>query len=91
MSCLFALFGMVFPRVALVALWLFTDWLSAALDHWLLALLGFLFLPYTLLWWTTVVNLFAAQWGFWQVLILVLAVIADLSSYRSARRRKNKS
>jgi hypothetical protein len=40
-----------------------------------------------LLWWATVANVFGGAWGFWQILFVVVALIADLSSYGGARRR----
>ncbi len=86
MGCLIFLVGLVFPRVALVLLWLFTHWVGRAFDSFIVPLLGFLFVPYTLLWWIVVANVFGGAWGFWQVLFLVLALIADLSSYGGLRR-----
>jgi hypothetical protein len=46
--CFVVLLGAAVPRLTLVALWLFSEWTSV-LAPWWLALLGFLFLPYTTL------------------------------------------
>ncbi len=86
MGCLILLVGLVFPRVALVLLWFFTHWVGRAFDSFIVPLLGFFFVPYTLLWWIVVANVFGGAWGFWQVLFLVLALVADLSSYGGLRR-----
>ncbi len=93
MGCLVLFVGLVAPRAALVLMWIFSHWIGRAFDGGiLLPVLGFLFLPYTLLWYVVVLNAFHAQWGLWQVLILVLAILADFSSHggsaRAARRRR---
>lgn len=79
------------PRLALVAMLLFTRWIGNAHDGFIVPILGFLFLPYTLVWYTVVVNRFDGSWGFWQIAILALALLADISSLSGGfifRRRK---
>ena len=49
MACLLALFALISPRLALIVVWLFSDWLSDAFDSWLLPVLGFFLLPWTTL------------------------------------------
>ena len=49
MPCLIALFALIGPRVALVFTWLFSDMIGRAIDSVLVALLGFLLLPWTTL------------------------------------------
>ena len=49
MGCLVALLALISPRLALVAIWLFSDLLSRAFDSWILPLLGFFLLPWTTL------------------------------------------
>ncbi len=85
MGCLVALLALISPRVALVAMWLLSDILGRAFDNALLPLLGFFLLP-----WTTLV--YAAMWqlgthevsGF-EIVFVVLAFLADLGAYGSAR------
>ena len=79
-GCLLLLVGLAFPRVAIVILLLFSSWFSRAFEGLLIPLLGLVFLPYTLLWYSVVINVYDARWGLWQVLFLVLALGADLSS-----------
>lgn len=93
-GCLFVLFSTAFPRVALVLLFLFKrPWLMGPYEGFVIPLLGFLFLPYTLLWTTYVFNAHGGEWGLWQILILVLAVLFDLSPLtgrKFSRSRRNK-
>lgn len=87
MGCVLLLIGLVFPRVALALVWLLTHWVGRAFPSFIVPLLGFLFFPYTLLWWLVVVNVFH-DWGFWQVLFLVVALCADLSAYGGLRKHR---
>jgi hypothetical protein len=85
-GCLVVLLALISPRLALVAVWLLTDILSRAFDNALLPLIGFFLLP-----WTTLV--YAGMWelgtngvnGF-EVVLVVLAFLADLGAYGNARR-----
>jgi hypothetical protein len=89
MGCLLALFALLSPRLALVFVWLFSDWLSNAFDSWLLPLLGFFLLP-----WTTLA--YAWMWangtnevnGF-EVFLVILAFVMDLSSYAGGRHSRS--
>jgi hypothetical protein len=50
LGCLFAVFAASFPRLALVIIWAFTDWVTIVFqDQWLMPLLGLIFLPFTTL------------------------------------------
>lgn len=79
-GCVLLGLGLVFPRAAIVLLLLLSDWFPRAFDGLLIPLLGLIFLPYTLLWYSVVVNVYGGHWGLWQILFLVLALLADLSS-----------
>ena len=82
MPCLVALLALISPRLALFALWLFSDVLSDAFDDWIVPALGFVLLP-----WTTLA--YAVMWvagtdrvyGFeWFIVVLAAASFA-LSLY----------
>ena len=89
MGCLFFIFGLITPRLVLFLLWMFSNWYDGIFHGALIPILGFLFLPYTLLWYTIVINWYSGTWGFWQVAILILAIVTDLSaSGGSARHGK---
>ncbi|HWB70356.1 MAG TPA: hypothetical protein VG518_10305 [Solirubrobacterales bacterium] len=90
-GCFVVLFALISPRLALFALWLFSDLLSRAFDSWFVPFLGFFLLP-----WTTLA--YAAMWassdrvyGF-EWFIVILAFVIDLGSYaRSSRERASRA
>jgi len=81
--------GMIFPRLAIVILWFFSTWFKggAMFEHWAIPLLGFFLMPFTLLWYSAVMNWFGGQWGFWQVVFMALAIIFDITSAAKSRRK----
>jgi hypothetical protein len=89
MACLVVLLAFISPRLALFAIFLFSDMLSRAFDSWFLPLLGFFLLP-----WTTLA--YAVMWaagtnevsGF-EWFIVVLAFVFDLGSYASRGRGRD--
>ncbi len=86
MGCIFALLALITPRLVIVLLWLFSHWFRVLGPHrWLLLILGFIFLPTTLLWYTAVQYWFAGQWTFWPVAGLVIALAIDVSPAKSRR------
>lgn len=86
-GCFLVLFAFISPRLALFALFLFSDLLSRAFDSWFVPFLGFFLLP-----WTTLA--YAAMWsssnrvsGFeWFIVILAFAI--DLGSYANRNRAR---
>jgi hypothetical protein len=82
--CLIALLFFFGPRVALVAIWFLTNW-YAAFHSTLIAILGFIFAPWTSLAWmyTFFHNGGVLSGGY--VLLLLVAAIVDLGTYGSHR------
>ena len=85
MGCLLIPLALISPRLALVAMWLFSDILGRAYDSWLLPVLGFFLLP-----WTTLA--YAGMWAAGtnavtglEWFIVVLAFVVDLASFGGAR------
>jgi hypothetical protein len=76
MGCLIAVLGLLTPRVVMVLLWLFTNYLSRAFDTFIWPLLGFFFLPTTTLAYAVAQNSFDGLKGF-GLLIFVLGVLID--------------
>jgi len=79
------------PRVAMVLIFLLTQWYEAVFTNGLWPVLGFVFLPYTTLAYMLVVlNTGGPITLGWLVLILV-AIVADIAhwggGYRTHRRR----
>ena len=88
MGCLVVLLAFISPRLALFAIFLFSDLLSRAFDSWFVPLLGFFLLP-----WTTLA--YAVMWsastnevtGF-EWFIVILAFVIDLGSYANRGRMR---
>ncbi|HEY6729762.1 MAG TPA: hypothetical protein VI039_01930 [Solirubrobacterales bacterium] len=88
MPCLVVLLAFISPRLALFAIFLFSDLLSDAFDSWFVPLLGFFLLP-----WTTLA--YAVMWaassnavtGF-EWFIVILAFIIDLGSWANRGRAR---
>ena len=87
MPCLFAVFALVTPRLVVALLYFFTRWFVGMFDSMLWPILGFIFLPTTLLWYTAVQHWFNGQWTLWPVVGLVLALMIDISPAGGRRRR----
>ena len=77
MPCLLLIVFLAFPRIALLLLFLFSNYLQRAYHGLLLPLLGFLFLPLTTLVYAWVVNTGQLVAGV-NLLILIVAVVIDL-------------
>jgi hypothetical protein len=87
--CLIALFALIGPRVALVFTWIFSGMIGRAIDSWFVALLGFIFLPWTTLAYVVFydvgpgLEVEGIEW-----FLVGLAFVVDMGSYlggRSAR------
>ena len=78
MGCLFAMFGGLFPRLALLILWIARPALvDAAFTTFILPLLGIIFLPFTTLIYVIVYvpGVGLTGWGvFWVILALLLDI-----------------
>lgn len=84
MPCLVALFALVSPRLAIILLWLFSDRMTIAFTSGWVAIIGWLFLPWTTLAWAVCYTPFFGVSGFgW--FIVALGFILDISSYVGSR------
>jgi hypothetical protein len=86
MPCLLLLIALITPRLLIVLLWLFTTWFRGVFTIALWPVLGFIFLPTTLIWYTAVQHWFDGQWTLWPVVGLVIALAIDVSPARGRRR-----
>jgi len=86
MPCLFAVLALLTPRLLVALLWLFTHWFEGIFSSLLWPILGLIFLPTTLLWYTAVQHWFAGQWSLWPVVGLVVALAVDVSPAGGRRR-----
>ena len=88
MPCLGVLIALMAPRFLIVLLWIFTSWFKGIFATALWPILGFFFLPTTLLWYTAVQNWWGGHFGFWQVVGLIIALMFDISPSKAKRRKK---
>ena len=77
MGCLFLICFLAFPRIALVLLFFFSNYLERAYHGLLLPLLGFFFLPLTTLAYAWMANSGQPTTGL-NLLILLITVVIDL-------------
>ena len=82
----FVLFGLLTPRLIMVLLWLFSDYLSRVYDGWLLPLLGFFLLPTTTLCYAIAQNSMNGVRGLGLVLVIV-GLLVDVGIIGSSRGR----
>jgi hypothetical protein len=88
MCCLALTAGVLGPRIALIAWWIFGDKVDAAFSTWIWPLLGLLFLPWTTLMyviaWGPLQGVSGAGW-----VLVALGVGLDIATYgaRSAKSR----
>ncbi|MHC4600849.1 MAG: hypothetical protein ACYS47_17800 [Planctomycetota bacterium] len=87
MGCLVTLLALITPRIVMVGIWLTTDWFGRAYETTLWPVLGFIFMPYTSLAYMAAILNNGRVSGLW-ILLLIVAIIADLSSDGEASRRR---
>jgi hypothetical protein len=87
MPCLLLVLALATPRLVVALLWFFTRWFAGMFGSVMWPLLGFIFLPTTLLWYSAVQRWFSGQWTLWPVVGLIVALAIDVSPARAHRRR----
>ncbi len=92
MGCLLALLAAISPRLVIFLLWIFTDRLTIAFRSGWEGVLGFIFLPYTTLFYALVYAPGKGVDAFgWVIVALgVLLDLSTLSAGRRARRRRDR-
>jgi hypothetical protein len=86
MPCLLAILALAMPRLLVALLWFFSRWFDGLFASVLWPILGFIFLPTTLLWYTAVQHWFHGQWTLWPIVGLVVALMIDISPAGGRRR-----
>jgi hypothetical protein len=79
MPCLLTIFALATPRLVIIVVWFFTGWFKGIFNTVLWPVLGFFFLPTSLLWYTAVHHWFGGQWTLWPLVGMVIAVLIDVS------------
>ena len=82
------MFSLDLRRLTIVALWLLTDWFNGIFSTPLWPILGFIFLPLTLLWFTVVQHWFGGQWDIIPIVGLIVALLVDIAPTTRYRRRR---
>lgn len=89
MACLVVLLAFISPRLALFAIFLFSDLLSRAFDSWFVPLLGFFLLPWTTLAYAVMWSSSSNQVTGFEWFIVILAFLFDIGSYASRGRARD--
>jgi hypothetical protein len=90
MPCLLVVLAFFFPRIAIVLLWLFTSFFAGVYQGVIIPVLGFLFLPLTLIAYTYFQKTHAAM-STTEIVVLFITVILDLGLAGSSRWRRSAS
>jgi hypothetical protein len=83
MGCLLPIFGLTAPRLVIVVLWIFTNYLDRAFETFIWPLLGFFFLPTTTIAYAIAHNSFDSSTV--RIVIVVLGVLLDVGLIGSGR------
>lgn len=78
MPCLLALLALAFPRVAIILLWLFTGFFNGIYQSVIVPVLGFIFLPLTLIVYTYLQKTSGGAMTTQGLIFLFIAVVLDL-------------
>ena len=88
MGRLVVLLAFISPRLALFAIFLFSDLLSRAFDSWFVPLLGFFLLPWTTLAYAVMWSASTNQVNGFEWFIVILAFLIDLGSWANRGRAR---
>ena len=88
MPCLVALLAVAFPRVAIVLLWLFSNFFTGVYHGLIVPVIGFLFLPLTLIVYTYLAKTSGGHLTTTQFVFIFIAVVVDLGLVGGSYRRK---
>jgi ACR3 family arsenite efflux pump ArsB len=89
MPCLLVILVLIFPRIAIVLLFLFSHYLERAYHGLIVPFVGFLFLPLTTLAYAWMANTGRPTVGV-NLLILIVAVVIDLGGLSGGEYHRRK-
>jgi hypothetical protein len=78
MPCLLALLAVAFPRVAIVLLWLFSNFFTGVYHSIIIPVIGFLLLPLTMTVYTYLAKTSGGHLTTTQFVFIFIAVVVDL-------------
>ncbi len=90
MPWLILLVALILPRGTIALLWLTSSWFEGVFESLLWPILGILFAPLTLLWYAVVVQVYGGNWDTLQIVVLVLAILIDMSPSAKKKKKKKK-
>jgi hypothetical protein len=89
MPCLIGVLVLLFPRIAILLLYFFSRFFNGVYDTILIPLLGFIFMPLTLLAYTWLTNIRQPMDAMFFV-VMFIAVIVDLGLVGGAHRSRRR-
>ncbi len=78
MPCLLAILAVAFPRIAIILLWLFTNFFTGVYHGIIIPVLGFLVLPLTLIVYTYILKFYPGRLTAGELVAIFIAIIIDL-------------
>jgi hypothetical protein len=84
LGCLGFLLGLATPRLVMVILWIFTDYLGRAYDNVIIPIAGFFLLPTTTLTYAVAENRYGGVEGM-GVVVVIIGVALDLGIWGNGR------
>jgi hypothetical protein len=90
-GCFVALFALISPRLALFAIFVFSDLLSRAYDSWILPFVGFFLLPWTTLAYAVMWSIGTNRVSGFEWFVVILAFLADVGSYAGSDRSRSRA
>ena len=90
MPCLLGLIALFVPRLVLLLIWLFSDYLGRAYETVLWPLLGFLFMPLTTLAYAWAMNSNNRSVSGLYLVVVVVAVLVDLGMLGGGESQRRK-
>lgn len=81
MPCLLALIAVFFPRIVIVLVFLFSDYLHRAYAGVLWPILGFIFMPFTTLAYAFAYNSTAGNVSGIYLVVVIIAALVDIGSW----------
>ncbi|MBN8865990.1 MAG: hypothetical protein J0H98_00395 [Solirubrobacterales bacterium] len=89
MGCFVVLFALISPRLALFFILIFSDWIGQALDGWVVPVLGFFFLPWTLLAYVVMWQVHPLGVNGFDWFIVAFAFVVDIAAYARTSQARN--
>ncbi len=65
------------PRLISFLLYFFSGWFTGVFQTSIWPILGWMFMPFTMLWYSCVMNWYGGHWGFETNLLMVVAILVD--------------